>query len=146
LEMEIASRDEISACGRPHHRAFDFGRSFFVALSFERKCQPYILEEHEVSFWNRYWPGPSLPLSAKKLGGQVAGVTRRGYGRLLFSQQLSYTERNKRVAWVGTVVRVVKPEETEDPAVCAVRTYLSAAISGGRPDRTSVCVRRPARR
>ena len=27
---------------------------------------------------------------------------------------------------------------------CAVRTYLSAALFGGRPDRNNACVRRPA--
>jgi uncharacterized protein YhfF len=53
------------------------------------------------------------------------------------SKQLSHTERNERVARVGKAVCVVEAEETENPAVCAVRTYVLTGpvyVSGGPPE------------
>jgi hypothetical protein len=37
LEVEFTRRAEMLACGQQHHRAFDFGKSFFLALSFVKK-------------------------------------------------------------------------------------------------------------
>jgi hypothetical protein len=46
LEVEFTRRAEMLACGQQHHRAFDFGKSFFLALSFVKKV-PTI----HISIW-----------------------------------------------------------------------------------------------
>jgi hypothetical protein len=87
--------------------------------------------------WRAHRQPPCHNLLQLGVFGNYDSKRRELSGCLTRSEQLSHAERNERVARVGKVVRVVKPEETEDPGVCAVRTYVLTGpvyVSGGPPE------------
>jgi len=48
----VRFREEFSRFQNYERR--DPAKRDFVALSFERKCQPYILQKHKITFWKWY--------------------------------------------------------------------------------------------